>query len=386
MKRVAQIFGTSVQPYLKDWTEALSNDDLNVRSFLSQQTRENAVYSLPVLGTSIARDARLTRLMSMTRHPSLALRWLKETSGASIRHRFGSWAAYSPLITYQPHVVHLINSYLYEKFAPVLSQTHASTVVSFRGYDTYIRPFVDPAWKEALTMIFDRASSLHFVSHNLMQEAIRLGAPESKCRMIYPGIKPEFYRRTSLAQAGNNPGHIRLVSVGRLTWEKGYLVAIQAVRKLLDEGCSLEYQIIGDGPQKAEISYHIRQWSLGSCVILRGALSSEQIRQVLTDSDIYLQPSLSEALGVAVLEASAMELPVMCTSAGGLPEAVDCDATGFIVPPSDHHEVARAIAFLVENPELRRKMGKAGRERVERHFSLDSEVRKWQRLYSEVAR
>jgi glycosyltransferase involved in cell wall biosynthesis len=386
MKKVAQVFGTSVQPYLKDWTTALQNDDVDFRQFLSEQSRDHAAYGLPVLGQHTGRPVKWKRVWSIARSPAAALDWFRRALDSPGRHPLSLWAAYAPLISYRPDVAHLVNSYLYDKFASLLSAMKTRLVVSFRGFDIYIRPLVDPLWNATLAKIFEDAARLHFVSKDLMRAALELGAPAEKCVLIYPGIRLDRYKKSPSCSVATPPGTIRLVSVGRLTWEKDYPVAIQAVRKLVDAGYDLTYQIIGEGPQRAEIAFLIRQLALQHHVVLCGAQPSEQIRQALDVSHIYIQPSLSEALGVSVLEASAMELPLICTSAGGLPEVVDCDATGMIVPPSDHNELAKAIVFLMENPELRNKMGKAGRERVERYFSLDHEVREWLCLYSEVAR
>jgi colanic acid/amylovoran biosynthesis glycosyltransferase len=385
MKKVAQVFGTSIQPYLMDWTDALKNDDLDFQQFLGQQTPDNAAYKLPVLGTNTDRFDKWIRLLSITRRPADALDWLRRDPDCSIKQQLSLWAAYSPLISYRPDVVHLINSYLYGKFAGLLSGMKSRMVVSFRGFDTYIRPLVEPGWKDELTRIFDEAACLHFVSNDLMRSALELGAPEQKCVMIYPGIKLDSYEKSSSALMTTHPGTIRLVSVGRLTWEKGYPVAIKAVRKLLDAGYDLNYQIIGDGPQRAEIAFLVQRLALKDYVLLCGVQASERVRQALDASHIYVQPSLSEALGVAVLEASAMELPVVCTSAGGLPEAVDCDVTGIVVPPASDEELAKAIVCLMENPDLRQRMGKAGREKVQRQFSLMDEVQKWQQHYARVA-
>jgi glycosyltransferase involved in cell wall biosynthesis len=99
--------------------------------------------------------------------------------------------------------------------------------------------------------------------------------------------------------------------------------------------------------------------------------------------DLVVMPSLRESFGIVALEAMAMKVPVIASRIGGLAEIVVNEKTGFLVPPGDADALAEAIRTLTENPEMRRNMGEAGRQRVAEVFSIESTIRRTEELYLE---
>lgn len=100
----------------------------------------------------------------------------------------------------------------------------------------------------------------------------------------------------------------------------------------------------------------------------------DDVPELLSSSSVFVLSSSSEALPVSVLEAMAAGLPVVATRVGGVPELVVDGETGFLVPPSDAAALAAALQRLLDDPELRARLGAAGRARAEEHFALDSFV------------
>ena len=88
--------------------------------------------------------------------------------------------------------------------------------------------------------------------------------------------------------------------------------------------------------------------------------------------DLYVHPALMEGFGIAVLEAMAMSKPVVATMAGGLPEIVQDGETGVLVPPGDHDSLAKTVVQLLADPTKRSALGKAARDRIEAHFTLET--------------
>ena len=97
-------------------------------------------------------------------------------------------------------------------------------------------------------------------------------------------------------------------------------------------------------------------------------------------------PSYYEAFGISVIEAMAFGLPVVATTAGGLPEVVDDGVTGILVPPGDSQALSDALMRLLRDPDLRRRMGRAGQERVRSEFTVDQIVPKTLAVYESVVR
>ena len=108
------------------------------------------------------------------------------------------------------------------------------------------------------------------------------------------------------------------------------------------------------------------------------------IPEILSAIDLLVSPSLWEGFPNVILEAMAAGKPVVATSVGGTPELVVDGTTGILVPPSDPDALSKAIGKLLENPELRKIMGIAGKERVTENFSIQNMVNNTQQLYQEL--
>ncbi len=148
----------------------------------------------------------------------------------------------------------------------------------------------------------------------------------------------------------------------------------------------LSLVIVGDGPQRAELEALSRTLGIAAHVRFVGAVPHAEVPQWLNRFDLYVAASRldSESFGVAVLEASACGLPVVVSDVGGLPEVVVQGETGSVVPREDVAALARAIQRLVAAPELRRRLGAAGRERVLTHYGWPHSIDAMLRCFGEV--
>jgi glycosyltransferase involved in cell wall biosynthesis len=158
----------------------------------------------------------------------------------------------------------------------------------------------------------------------------------------------------------------RLIAVGRLKAPKDLVTLIRAFAAL-PEG-TFEALIVGDGPDRGAVEAEIRAHGLDERVRLVGERSD--VQALLADSDLFVLSSRSEGLPVSVLEAMAAELPVVASSVGGLAELVVDGETGILVPLGDALALAAALGRLIEDRELRRRLGAAGRARAQASFDL----------------
>jgi len=169
----------------------------------------------------------------------------------------------------------------------------------------------------------------------------------------------------------------RLIAVGRLKAPKDFLTLIRALAALPDQ--EYEALIVGDGPDRSEVKAEIQRLGLEDRVQLAGERSD--VPELLAASDVFVLSSRSEGLPVSVLEAMAAELPVVASGVGGLAELVVDGETGILVPPGDEAALAEALGRLVEDSELRRRLGAAGRARAESSFDLSAFRRAHLELY-----
>jgi glycosyltransferase involved in cell wall biosynthesis len=171
-----------------------------------------------------------------------------------------------------------------------------------------------------------------------------------------------------------------LLSVGRLREPKDFLTLVRAMAGL--EPGSARLRIAGDGPDRAAIAAEVAR--LGLDVELLGTRTD--VPALLAEADVFVLASHSEGLPMSVLEAMAAGLPVVASAVGGVPELVLDGETGALVPPGDSAALAGALARLTADPELRERLGQAGRRRVELEFSLERFEREHLELYRKRAR
>lgn len=186
-----------------------------------------------------------------------------------------------------------------------------------------------------------------------------------------------------IPRAGHERARPLVVSVGRLRAPKDFLTLARALAAL--PAGSFEALIVGDGPDRPALESELRRLGLEDRVRLAG--ERDDVPDLLASADVFVLSSVSEGLPVSVLEAMAAELPVVASRVGGVPELVADGETGFLVPPRDPQALAAALERLVDDGELRRRLGAVGRVRAETRFGLNAFRRAHLELYAaELAR
>lgn len=156
-------------------------------------------------------------------------------------------------------------------------------------------------------------------------------------------------------------------TVGRLTPVKGIPCLLQAARILLHQGANVKVLIVGDGGIRKDLERQTYDLDITDNVVFLG--HREDTDELLQALDIFVLPSLSEGIPMALLEAMAASLAVVASRVGGIPEIIEDGFQGFLVEPMDVDSLAERCRRLIESPEIARKMGEQARKRVERDFS-----------------
>lgn len=177
---------------------------------------------------------------------------------------------------------------------------------------------------------------------------------------------------------------MRIVSIGRLHWKKGYEHGLDAVSALRGQGIHVEHRIIGSGELLGAVAFWRHQLGLDEVVELCGSLPPARVAEHLRWADVLLHPATSEGFCNAVIEAQAHAVPVVCSDADGLSENIEHGVTGFVTRRRQPLDLADAIEQLANDPELRARMGAAGRARVERRFRMDDHLDAWERFYRDA--
>jgi glycosyltransferase involved in cell wall biosynthesis len=228
------------------------------------------------------------------------------------------------------------------------------------------------------------------VSPEVRDELVALGvAPASKFRVIRLGIELDnrvssdgSARAETRRTMGVPEARFVVGWIGRMTGVKRTDVVLKGFRALRDNGVDAILCMVGDGPDRAAV-----EQLAGELGIVRDCLFAgyqEDVGPFFAAFDVFVLPSGNEGTPVTAIEALATGCPVVATRVGGVPDVVDDGVDGFLVAPGAVQELAARLAELARDPELRVRMGAAGRERMRTRYAVDRLVDDVDRLYREL--
>ncbi len=226
------------------------------------------------------------------------------------------------------------------------------------------------------------------VSDSMRKAVSRFGVDQSKITWVKNAIDSNYFRRAALRsfdlrdQLGVPREAVVIGAVGRLNAEKDYPNFFDAAKILLAERPDLYFTITGKGPLEADLRGRVKSIGLADRVLFLGHL--HDVRQVYEMMDVYVLSSTREGLPNTVLEAMAMEVPIVATDVDGVCEAVVHDQEALLVPARNPKRLAEGIRSVLENPDLGRRLSRAAREKVEREFSFASRMRRVEDIYRKV--
>ena len=226
------------------------------------------------------------------------------------------------------------------------------------------------------------AVKVNAVSFALLEE-LRNSAPQiianSSC--IYNAVPTPSIRPKTLAI---NP--IKILCLGRLTYEKGYDLAITAFYTLRKRFSNVELIIAGDGNEKVKLETLVDELELSSCVQFVGRIEPAAVYELINSATMVVVPSRYEAFGLTAIEAAHMARPVIATRTGGLVEIVRHLETGLLVSREDSDALSDAMYILASNINMATLLGKQARVNVEHNFHIEATTNRYQQLYEETLR
>jgi glycosyltransferase involved in cell wall biosynthesis len=250
------------------------------------------------------------------------------------------------------------------------------------------------SWKSPLYNTVGKACLRYYdavvsVSQDLYDDSLRWRVAPERAHLIHNAIDTGEYRRTldrsaarrQLGIAGNG---LAIAALGRLSAEKGFDALIDCVAMLRSRGMAITLWIGGEGACRNALQRQIARLKLEDTVLLRGHVADPQI--MLQAADIFVLSSLREGLPNAVLEAMALETPVIATRVAGVPSVITHGEHGLLVDIGDTGQLADAIARLATDAGLRARLAHAGRQRIEQSYDFRERMRKMARVYDLLLR
>jgi glycosyltransferase involved in cell wall biosynthesis len=239
-------------------------------------------------------------------------------------------------------------------------------------------------WADGLTSGLDDARLT-------VSEAVRASLPsliQRRSQVVLQGIEVERVRaqraeRAAVrAELGLDPDALVVGTVANLRAQKAYPDLLEAALEVVEGLPQVRFVAVGQGPLEADIRSLHDQLGLGNRFLLLGH-RPDAVR-VMAACDVFVLASLYEGLGVAVMEALALGLPVVATAVGGVPEVVEHGREGLLVPPGRPHDLAAALVALLTDAEGRQRMAAAAGSRGA-ELSIDTAVRRTEAVYRELA-
>lgn len=211
----------------------------------------------------------------------------------------------------------------------------------------------------------------------------RRGISPSKVSLIPYGVDLKLYNKQAQKavrrELGIKEDDPVVGMTSRLTEQKGHIYLVEAAEEIVERFPNCRFVIAGDGELRSFLEKAVAERNLASNFLFLGF--RHDLHRLFSAFDVFTLPSLYEGLPNVVLEAMATSLPVVATPVDGTKEAVVDGETGILVSVKQPDKLARAIVRLLENPDLAERMGKSGRQRVEKMFSLEKQVSSFESLY-----
>ena len=238
---------------------------------------------------------------------------------------------------------------------------------------------------------FPLKSPLSRLKYNWMQESIVTVSVSIRRTLIEGGVRPDLisviYEGVDLdwvdSQQAPVPDHVNrglvVGTVAHLSPEKGHRTLLEAAPRVISRVPDVHFILVGGGALVSTLKARVEALGIQKNVTFSGFRSDSEA--LMKNFDVFCLPSLSEGLSSAILVAMASSLPIVATQVGGIPELVIDGETGILVPPDDADQLAVGLCKVLESPQLREKMGCAGRQRIEETFTLEKKLNETEKLY-----
>lgn len=290
---------------------------------------------------------------------------------------------------FKPNIIHVQHSSVLSWAANFIKAVYRiNYIVTEHGTSVYAAS-LDKRYVNLTVDALRRAKRITAVSGDTRDWLLNIFGRDfaEKTRTIPGGIDiaklPAEYKIKAINKKYNLDGKKVVLFTGKLTKVKGVKYLIKAAPKIKGD-----IYIIGDGPEKENLARRIIEMNLKNVHLLgyMGDADAEEFKEFYYRADVFVAPSVwDEPLGLVILEAMACKTPVVVTRKGGIPLAVQDGVNGIFVRPHNSNQIADAVNKLLENDELRNKMGENARRIVKSKFTWDKIAQKFERIYAKYA-
>lgn len=278
--------------------------------------------------------------------------------------------------------VHIIHSHSFFTSFDYLFLRHVFSIPLITTYHGRLPPDVPIIDKNKLQIVLNMGDLFLANTCCARDELIDLGCLPEKIRIIPQGINIADF--PYVPRSINPMNKIILLSVGRLSAEKGHRIAVKALSELNGEFPTMEYHLVGEGTEKEALLKLAREHGLGNKLVIHGFKTGDELHSFYERAHIFVLPSLAETQGLVLQEAQASGLPVIGSAVGGIPEVIIDNVTGLLFRNNDYHNLAVMIRRLILDQAIYNKLAISGRNDVMKRFDSSNLGQKLSSVYNEI--
>ncbi len=305
---------------------------------------------------------------------------LKDPLGERLRN----WSKYGSVVYQRPDVFHVQWSKGVGEWLFLKQLFGIKLVVSFRGSHMNFSQITDLALDEEYARVLPQYDGFHAVSSDVLNNALKYQIDPIRAMVIHPAVKPELLENFAIHEREGRT--LKIISVGRCHWVKGYDVAIDACAILAKHQVDFSYTIVAGGDSE-ELLFQINQLGLNRHVKIVPALPHHQVIEYYKASDLFLLPSHAEGIANVLLEAMACGLPVISTQCGGVTDVIHHGQNGWLVPVRDAKAMAGQIMdFIAMDAAPVNRIVESAHQTIHEQFLMPRQLKQFNELYHQVCK
>ncbi|MGB3181840.1 MAG: glycosyltransferase family 4 protein [Cyclobacteriaceae bacterium] len=302
-----------------------------------------------------------------------------------VRHRISGNPTFSPDTLVTKDVQALRPDLIHFQFASLAGQHYHWAVeagipytFSVRGSDVHTQPLGNEPYRQKVEEAGKHAKGIHFVSQSMVTAYHRNIGQSGFYKVIRTPIDPSW------AAIERRPIPDRLVSVGRLTWQKDFPSLLRTMQRVSEVKPDAELVIAGDGPDREQLEYMIRDLGLENKVKLLGKIGHDDVKQLYSEAAVVIQTSIAEGFPNSLAEAMYAGVPIVTTRAGGIEEVLTDSETGLLTATDDVEELSAKVLYALGNEQCIKEMALKIKPVAEKSFSAENHGRAFADFWKEA--
>jgi glycosyltransferase involved in cell wall biosynthesis len=269
------------------------------------------------------------------------------------------------------------------KLSAALTGKYLNVPVTVTGHaaDIFVK---DPDWLKIILNRMDHVITISEYNSDYLTNNIGICTPVDSIHLGVDVKKFTPHNQDGMTQT--------IVSVSRLTEKKGLMYNLRAVNQLTDKYPELTYNVIGEGQREDKLRRIISRYGLTDSVKLLGHVSDERLETEIANASMFVLPCVKtdngnrDGIPVSLMEAMAMETTPISTRISGVPELITHEESGLLIEPRNPEQLAEGISTLIEDPQYRKELGQAARQKIIAEFNLKTQTKELETIFKRVTR